>query len=71
MQPDYQRLKFPYQRPADFGQKPPLHVPVVVVGAGPVGLAAAIDLARRGIRACLLGREPCVTQNAPWKFLIV
>ncbi len=30
------------------------HVPVVVVGAGPVGLAAAIDLAQQGVAVVLL-----------------
>ncbi|MCC7489118.1 MAG: FAD-dependent oxidoreductase, partial [Gammaproteobacteria bacterium] len=32
-------------------------VPVVVVGAGPVGLCTALCLARRGISTVLLERE--------------
>jgi 3-(3-hydroxy-phenyl)propionate hydroxylase len=36
----------------------PPEVPVVIVGAGPVGLAAAIMLARRGVRSLVLERYP-------------
>lgn len=54
MEPDYQRLEFAYRRsPDQDAPAPPCH-PVVVVGAGPVGLAAAIDLAQRGIPVVLL-----------------
>ena len=33
-------------------------LPVVVIGAGPVGLALAIDLARQGVRCRILDRNP-------------
>ena len=33
---------------------PPVHVPVAIVGGGPVGLSLALDLAWRGIRCLLL-----------------
>ena len=51
---DYQRAKFPYTRSPDQDARAPTRHPVVVVGAGPVGLTAAIDLAQQGIPAVLL-----------------
>ena len=44
---DYQSLRFDYRRHADQDAASPVRHPVVVVGAGPVGLALAIDLAQR------------------------
>ena len=43
-----------YQRSSDQDAIAPVRHEVVVVGAGPVGLAAAIDLAQRGIKVVLL-----------------
>ncbi|MDF3836040.1 FAD-dependent oxidoreductase [Cupriavidus basilensis] len=53
---DYQRLTFEYQPCAEQG---PEHAaghahPVIVVGAGPVGLATAIDLAQLGVPVVLV-----------------
>src|SRR5918911_4450992 len=45
--------QFPYRRSPDQDRRG-AHHPVVVVGAGPVGLCAAIDLAQRGIPVVLL-----------------
>ena len=44
---DYQSLAFDYQRSPDQDAGAPVRRPVVVVGAGPVGLSLAIDLAQR------------------------
>ena len=46
--------RFNYQRSADQDAAQPVRHDVVIVGAGPVGLAAAIDLAERGIKAVVL-----------------
>ncbi|HVZ52590.1 MAG TPA: FAD-dependent oxidoreductase [Pseudolabrys sp.] len=43
-----------YRRNADQDAQTPVRRPVVVVGAGPVGLAAAIDLGQRGIPVVLI-----------------
>jgi 3-(3-hydroxy-phenyl)propionate hydroxylase len=46
--------QFAYLASPDQSAALPVRHPVVIVGAGPVGLALAIDLAQRGIKAVLL-----------------
>jgi len=50
---DWQSLEFPYRRSAEAAGRRP----VVVVGAGPVGLSLAIDLARRGVPVVVLDND--------------
>ena len=52
-----QALEFAYERSADQSAATPARHPVVVVGAGPVGLTLAIDLAQRGQRVVLLDND--------------
>lgn len=47
------RTQFAYRRSPD-QDRSDAHHPVVVVGAGPVGLCAAVDLAQRGVPVLLL-----------------
>lgn len=47
-------FQFGYRRSGDQDSKTPVRRPVVIVGAGPVGLTAAIDLAQRGIASVIL-----------------
>ena len=54
METDYQRVEFPYVRSRDQDAPAPVHHPVVVVGAGPVGLTAAIDLAQQSVPVVVL-----------------
>jgi 3-(3-hydroxy-phenyl)propionate hydroxylase len=51
---DYQSLVFGYERSADQDASRAVHHPVVVVGAGPVGLSVAIDLAQQSEKVVLL-----------------
>jgi 3-(3-hydroxy-phenyl)propionate hydroxylase len=51
---------FPYAKPADLTGAPH-HWPVIVAGAGPVGLTAAIDLAQRGIDVLVLDEDDTVS----------
>ncbi|MEZ5817948.1 MAG: FAD-dependent oxidoreductase [Hyphomicrobiaceae bacterium] len=49
----YQHQRFPFVRPAELDGRR-CRVPVLIVGAGPVGLALAIDLALHGIASVLV-----------------
>ena len=62
----YTYPRYAYRRPAELGASgqpsavTPRH-PVVVIGAGPVGLAAAIDLAQQGLPVLLLDEDDSVS----------
>ena len=51
---DYQKVEFDYVRHADQDAAKPVRHPVVIVGAGPVGLALAIDLAQKKVPVVVL-----------------
>jgi 3-(3-hydroxy-phenyl)propionate hydroxylase len=55
--PAIQAHEFAYRRSPDQDARLPVRHPVVVVGAGPVGLSLAIDLAQRGQRVLLLDND--------------
>jgi 3-(3-hydroxy-phenyl)propionate hydroxylase len=47
---------YPYQRPPELDGKKQKH-PVVIAGAGPVGLAVALEMAKLGVPVTLLESE--------------
>ncbi len=57
----YKYPKFEFRRPPELDASRPGHYPVVVVGAGPVGLATAIDLAQQGQSVVLLDNDDTVS----------
>lgn len=58
----YQYPKYPFVRPAELDHpEQTRHVPVVVVGAGPVGMCAALDLAQKGKPVLLLDDDDTVS----------
>lgn len=50
----YKNPVYPYRRPHEIDYKRVSHKPVIIVGAGPSGLAAAIDLAKQGIHSIVI-----------------
>ena len=61
MQKTFTYPKFDYVRPPELAEGRDGHYPVIVVGAGPVGLTAAIDLAHQGQRVLLLDDDDTVS----------
>jgi 3-(3-hydroxy-phenyl)propionate hydroxylase len=52
--PDPRQLTFAHTRSRDQDRPQPAHHPIVIVGGGPVGLLAAIDLAKKGQRSVVI-----------------
>ncbi len=61
MQSTYQYRLFDYRRPADLDAGHARRYPIVVVGAGPVGVAAAIDCRLKGLPVVLLDDDNTVS----------
>ena len=55
---------YPYQQSLEQQQGRPSAHPVVIVGAGPIGLAAALECARRGIACVLLDDNNTVSNGS-------
>ncbi len=54
MDKDYQNIELKYVKSADQDAQRPVRHRVIVVGAGPVGLSLAVDLARQGVQVVVL-----------------
>ncbi len=52
---------YPYKSPTDLKVTPPLRKPLIVIGAGPVGLAAAIDARLQGLDVLVLDDDKTVS----------
>jgi 3-(3-hydroxy-phenyl)propionate hydroxylase len=61
---DYSSLVLPYVRPSELDRHDVAHRPVIVVGAGPVGLTVAIDLARYGTPVLLVDEDDKLAQGS-------
>lgn len=56
--------RFPYTPPRELADGGELRVPVAIVGAGPVGVACAIDLALHGVQAVVLDDNDTVSTGS-------
>jgi len=54
---DVRDIRFRHRRSADQDRGAPQHHPIIIVGAGPVGLVAALELARKGHRSILIEKK--------------
>lgn len=61
---DYQHLTFDSLRSPDQSAAHPVHHRVIVVGAGPVGLSAAIDFAQQGISTLVLDDDDTLSSGS-------
>jgi 3-(3-hydroxy-phenyl)propionate hydroxylase len=48
------RQIFPFARPPELDSDDRVHLPVIIVGAGPIGMAMGLELDRQGIRSVIL-----------------
>lgn len=59
--PRYRYERMPYATPPELAGGRASDAPVIIVGAGPIGLSAAVDLARHGIRSVLIDDNDVVS----------
>ena len=52
---------YPYKAPTDLRATPPLRKPLIVIGAGPVGLAAAVDARLKGLDVLVFDDDKTVS----------
>ena len=62
--PRYRSPVFPFVRPPELDGRAGRRWPVAIVGAGPVGLAAAIDLALHGIASVVIDESDVVSTGS-------
>ncbi len=62
--PRYRSPVFPFVRPPELDGRAGRRWPVAIVGAGPVGLAAAIDLALHGIASVVIDESDIVSTGS-------
>ena len=55
--------QFPFTRTPELDGKPQQH-PVVIVGAGPIGVTAALELARHGVRSVVLDDKDTINEGS-------
>ena len=56
--------RFKYRRPPELDDKLTTPIPVAVIGAGPVGLSAAIDLVQHGVPVMLLDEDDTLSPGS-------
>lgn len=61
---DFKKVAFDYRRHADQDAVKPARRPVVVVGAGPVGLSLALDLAQKGTPVVVLSASATLSAGS-------
>ena len=64
MHATYSYPKYPSRRAPELDAAQLRHVPVRIAGAGPVGLAAAIDLALRGLPVLIVDDDDTVSTGS-------
>ena len=61
---NYNYKEFPFKTPPEIAEGSQEIYPVVIVGAGPIGLSLAIDLAQRGVKSVLLDDNNIVSTGS-------
>ena len=61
---NYNYKEFPFKIPPEIAEGSQEIYPVVIVGAGPIGLSLAIDLAQRGVKSVLLDDNNIVSTGS-------